>query len=175
MTRSNNDDTIIIGIDPGTRITGYGVVVVEKKRFRVLDFGCIRPPVKAHLSDRYLVIFDALWELLEQHAPHEMAIETQFVAQNPKSALKLGIAQGVCLVAAKKRAIKIFGYAPKTVKCSVVGTGNASKGQLAGTISRLLGLRTLPHPQDAADALAIAICHAQHRGGPFFNLQKYEL
>jgi crossover junction endodeoxyribonuclease RuvC len=174
MTYSNSKN-VIIGIDPGTRVTGYGIVEFAGRDCKVLDFGCIRPPVKALLSERYLIIFESLLELLILHKPQQMAIETQFVHKNVQSALKLGSAQGVCLIAAKKEKIPIFGYSPRCVKCSVVGTGKASKEQLQGAISRNLGLSRPPTPQDAADALAIALCHAQHIESALFSAQKHEL
>jgi crossover junction endodeoxyribonuclease RuvC len=157
---SLNEEKIIIGIDPGTRVTGYGIVLVSGRGLKAIDYGCIRPPAEALLSDRYLIIHDSLQELLAAHSPHEMAIETPFVNKNVQSALKLGSAMGVALIPAKKREIKIFGYSPRAVKCAIVGTGKASKGQLQGAVARYLNLTILPTPQDAADALAIAICHA---------------
>src|SRR5205807_10039509 len=110
MTSSSNDEKIIIGIDPGTRITGYGVILIRGTSMKALDFGCIRPPPKALLSERYLIIFESLQLLLEQHKPSEMAIETQFVYKNAQSALKLGIAQGVAIIAAKQNQLRVFGY-----------------------------------------------------------------
>jgi len=161
MTSSNKEkETIIIGIDPGTRVTGYGVILSSGGTLKALDYGCIRPPPEGLLSDRYLIIHDSLQELLEMHSPHEMAIETQFVHKNVQSALKLGSAMGVALIPAKRRGIRVFGYSPRSVKCSIVGTGKASKEQLQGAVARYLKLTSLPKPQDAADALAIAICHA---------------
>jgi crossover junction endodeoxyribonuclease RuvC len=155
------DKKIIIGIDPGTRITGYGVIEVTKKYIKALDYGCIRPPVNAKLSDRYYIIFESLSELLSQYEPSEMAIETQFVYKNAQSALKLGIAQGVAIIQAKKNNMKVFGYSPREVKCAICGTGKAGKAQLQGAITRSLQLAAPPQPEDAADALAIAICHAE--------------
>lgn len=152
---------IILGIDPGTRITGYGIVEVEGRNYKVLDYGCIRPPVKAKLSDRYFIIFESLAELFELYTPTEMAIETQFVYKNAQSALKLGIAQGVAILQAKKNNIKIFGYSPREVKCAICGTGRAGKEQVQGAISRAFCLKSYPEPQDAADALAIALCHGE--------------
>jgi crossover junction endodeoxyribonuclease RuvC len=172
---SSNSKNIIIGIDPGTRVTGYGILSFDGRVPEVIDFGCIRPPPKALLSERYLIIFESLTELLLLHKPHQMAIETQFVHKNIQSALKLGSAQGVCLIAAKKEKIPIFGYSPRCVKCSVVGTGKASKEQLKGAITRNLRLLSAPSPQDAADALAIALCHAQHLESALFSAQKHEL
>lgn len=172
MTFSSNDEKIIIGIDPGTKVTGYGVIVSSKNKMRALDYGCIRPPQNALLSERYLIIFESLQELLILHNPTEMAIETQFVYKNPQSALKLGTAQGVAIIAAKKNNLRIFGYAPKAVKSGIVGTGKASKDQLKGACARFLNLSEHPKPQDAADALAIAICHANVKQNNFLSQLK---
>jgi len=166
---------LIIGIDPGTRVTGYGIIKIDNRSIEVVDFGCIRPPPQALLSERYFIIFESLDELMKGYNLHQMAIETQFVYKNPQSALKLGSAQGVCLVAAKKHNLKIFGYSPRTVKCSIVGTGRASKEQLLGAIARRLRLKEPPKPQDAADALAIALCHVQHSSSKLFSHTKHEL
>ncbi len=153
---------IIIGIDPGTRVTGYGIVKIENSQFLPLDFGCIRPPAAKSLSDRYEIIFSSLQKLIDMFCPTEMALETPFIHQNKsrQSALKLGIAMGCALLAAKTKGIRVFGYSPREVKCSVVGTGAASKEQVQHSIMRFLTLKTAPEPQDAADALAIAICHS---------------
>ncbi|MDB6081116.1 MAG: ruvC [Chlamydiia bacterium] len=166
MTSSSNtldseSEHIIIGIDPGTRVTGYGVIALSGRKMKTLDYGCIRPPPDALLSDRYLVIFESLEELINTHKPTVMAIETPFVSKNIQSALKLGTAQGVAIMGAKRKQIKVFGYSPRAVKCSIVGTGKASKEQLQGAVARYLNLSELPRPYDAADALAIALCHIQ--------------
>ena len=154
-------EKIIIGIDPGTRVTGYGILKVKQNQFLPLDFGCIKPPAAKALSDRYEIIFSSLQQLIDTFAPTEMALETPFFhkQKNPQSSLKLGIAMGCALLAAKTKGIKVFGYSPREVKCSVVGTGKASKEQVQQTIMRFLTLKSAPEPQDAADALAIAICH----------------
>ena len=176
MTFSNDEEKIVIGIDPGTQITGYGVIAISKKRIRALDYGCIRPPRGALLSERYLIIFEGLQELLTAHNPCEMAIETQFVYKNPQSALKLGTAQGVAIIVAKKNNLRVFGYSPRAVKNGMVGTGKASKEQLQGACARFLNLAELPKPQDAADALAIAICHANTQTNSYLStLKNYEL
>lgn len=151
---------IVIGIDPGTRVTGYGIIDVTTQNFITLDYGCIRPPAKYSLSDRYAIIFDSLQALLEQFSPNEMALETQFVSKNAQSALKLGIAMGCALLAAKSRKMRVFGYSPREVKCFIAGTGKAGKEQIQYSVSRYLSLKSIPEPEDAADALAIAICHA---------------
>jgi crossover junction endodeoxyribonuclease RuvC len=155
------DDDIIIGIDPGTVVTGYGVIQLCGGSYRALDYGCIRPPSSLDLSDRYLILFDGLTELLEKYKPKTLAIETQYVKHNIQSAIKLGMARGICVVAAKKKGLNVFEYAPTKAKRAVVGTGKASKYQVQAMVQRLLQLVELPEPEDAADALALAICHAQ--------------
>jgi crossover junction endodeoxyribonuclease RuvC len=158
IDRSKNS-IIIIGIDPGTRVTGYGIIELTGTQFRPIDFGCIRPPPNALLSDRYAIISESLEQLIEKFSPHEMAIETQFIHKNAQSALKLGIALGCALLAGKKRKMRVFGYSPREVKCAISGTGKASKEQVQNSVTRYLSLKMAPNPQDAADALAVAICH----------------
>jgi len=156
-----NDESIIIGIDPGTVVTGYGLIRVEKSSYRAIDYGCIRPPSGYKLSDRYLVIFEGVCALLDKHQPGVLVVETQYVHKNVQSAIKLGMARGVTIVAAKSKGIPVFEYSPTTAKMSVVGNGRASKSQVQGMVQRLLDLSALPTPEDASDALALAICHAQ--------------
>lgn len=152
---------IIIGIDPGTRTTGYGVIEVQGTAYSTLDYGCIRPPPKLKLSDRYLILFNAIEELLQKYRPHALAVETQYVEKNVQSAIKLGMARASAIIAAKRQGLVVFEYAPTKVKSAVVGSGRASKEQVQGMVKMLLRLQELPTPEDAADALAIAICHAQ--------------
>lgn len=153
---------IILGIDPGTYLTGYAFVSVDANRqCSAIDFGCIRPPAKEPLSVRYLIIFRALETLIKKYSPEAMAVETQYIHKNPQSGLKLGMARGIAVLAASLREIPIFEYAPSRAKKAVVGNGNASKEQVQSMVKFLLSLSELPQPQDAADALALAICHAQ--------------
>ena len=160
---------IIFGIDPGTRITGYGIIQIGKsQQLEPIDFGCIRPPINLAISDRYLVLFESLEKLFEKYAPNAVAVETQFVYKNVQSAIKLGMARGIVLLAAARRRIPIYEYAPKKAKLAVAGNGNASKEQVQRMIQLLLQLSSPPEPEDAADALALAVCHAhtlnfQHR------------
>ena len=151
---------IIIGIDPGTRITGYGIIKVEGNAYSVIDFGCIRPPANYKLTDRYLIIFNALEEIIDKHSPDAFVVETQYMQKNVQSAIKLGMARGIAIVAAKKRGVPVFEYAPTKAKLAVVGHGSASKTQVQKMVQLLLRLAELPTPEDAADALALAICHA---------------
>jgi crossover junction endodeoxyribonuclease RuvC len=150
---------IILGIDPGTRITGYGLIKVGNL-LEPLDFGCIRPPVTGEPPARYLALFESLELLLDKYAPNAVAVETQFVYKNVQSAIKLGMARGMVILAAARRNIPIYEYAPKKAKLAVVGSGSASKQQVQRMIQLLLKLPALPEPEDAADALALAVCHA---------------
>jgi crossover junction endodeoxyribonuclease RuvC len=170
-TSSEENPHIILGIDPGTRITGYGVIKVNHLQIEPLDFGCIRPPVKQDLPARYLALFDGLEKLLQLYSPDAVAIETQFVYKNVQSALKLSMARAALLIAAARHGIPIFEYTPRKAKLAVVGNGAASKEQVQRMIQLLLNLPLLPEPEDAADALALAICHANAR--KFLRRRKY--
>ena len=151
---------IILGIDPGTRVTGYGIIETDLRIHTPLDFGCIRPPPKLSLHERYALIHEGIEHLLDRYPIEALSVETQFVSRNAQSALKLGMARGVALLAATKRKIPIFEYAPKKAKVAVVGSGNATKEQVQRMMQTLLSLSELPTPEDAADALALALCHA---------------
>jgi crossover junction endodeoxyribonuclease RuvC len=148
---------VILGVDPGTLVTGYGVIDGEGQP---LDFGCIRPPAKWELPERYKIIFEGLEALIVKHTPDAIAVESQFVMKNVQSAIKLGMAKGMVYLAAARRSIPIYEFAPKKAKQAVVGTGNATKFQVQKMIQSLLRLPSLPEPEDAADALALAICCA---------------
>ncbi|HEY4832454.1 MAG TPA: crossover junction endodeoxyribonuclease RuvC [Waddliaceae bacterium] len=152
----------ILGIDPGTHLTGYGVILIDEKRqFSAIDYGCIRPPSSKPLTERYRIIFRAIETLLERYTPEAVAVETQYIHKNPQSGIKLGMARGVAVLAAALREIPVFEYAPSRAKRAVVGNGNASKAQVQAMVQMLLSLPVLPQPEDAADALALAICHGQ--------------
>ena len=151
---------ITLGIDPGTRITGYGLIKVSSHSFEALDYGCIRPPTKAATSKRYAVIFEAIEALIELHRPNALSVETQFMHKNAMSAMKLGMARAMALLAAERAGIPIYEYSPTKAKKAVVGNGAASKSQVQRMMQALLHLDELPTPEDAADALALALCHA---------------
>jgi crossover junction endodeoxyribonuclease RuvC len=155
------DSSIILGVDPGTRVTGYGVISLQNRIYTPLDYGCITPPSRFKLSERYVVIFDSIGELIDKYRPSALVVEMQFMYKNAQSALKLGMARGAVMIAAKKRGLLVYQYAPTVAKRAVVGRGRASKFQVQGMVQRILQLASLPHPEDAADALALAICHAQ--------------
>lgn len=152
----------VIGIDPGTCITGYGIIETDGVQYNVIDYGCIRPPTKTSLEKRYLIIYNSLCELLDLHKPSSTSIESQYMRHNFQSALKIGMARGMALLASTQRNIPIAEYSPCKAKLAVVGTGRASKVQVQAMIQKLLFLRELPQPEDAADALALAICHVQN-------------
>ncbi|HSX38572.1 MAG TPA: crossover junction endodeoxyribonuclease RuvC [Chlamydiales bacterium] len=151
--------TKILGIDPGTRITGYGIIRLP---LEPIDFGCIRPPFQLPLEERYHILFNAVEALIGQHQPDFIAVESQFVLKNAQSAIKLGMAKGMVLLAGARAKIPVSEYAPKKAKLAVVGTGRASKSLVQKMIQSLLRLPVLPEPEDAADALALAICHAHN-------------
>ena len=154
---------IILGIDPGTKVTGYGVILKEKGNIIPLDFGCIRPPYKLDLHSRYLIIFESLEEIIKKYNPTSVAIETQFVQKNVQSALKLGMARACAILAAKRNNLSLFEYAPKKAKLSVVGVGSASKEQVSKMVKMILNIQDVKIPEDATDALSIAICHSHQR------------
>ena len=154
---------IILGIDPGTRITGYGIIETDCHTFIPLDYGCIRPPPKLPLYERYLIIYEAIEHLLETFPIDSFAIESQFVGKNAQSALKLGMAKGAAILPATKRKLSIYEYSPRKIKQAVTANGNASKSQVQRMIQILLQLSAPPMPEDAADAIATAICHANTR------------
>jgi len=157
---SESTSSIILGIDPGTIVTGYGVIDVCNKGLVALDFGCIKPPASFHLHQRYLIIHEAIEALIEKYQPTALAIESQFVYKNAQSAIKLGMARGVAIIAAAKKEIPIYEYAPKQAKLAVCASGSASKEQVQKMMQLILKLKSAPTPEDASDALAIAICHA---------------
>ena len=154
---------IIVGIDPGTRITGYAVLKVTDGRFEILDFGCIKPPVHLDLAMRYLIIFNGIDHLIAKHKATAVSVETQFVSKNIQSASKLWMARCAVMIAAAKNGVKVHEYAPRKAKLAIVGNGAASKEQVQRMVQALLRLPQLPEPEDAADALALAVCHANQR------------
>lgn len=155
--------TVILGIDPGSRITGYGLIREENSKIHYIDSGCIRTS-EGELSQRLLQIFDGICQLMDEYSPDEVAIEQVFIHQNPSSALKLGHARGVAMVAAASHRKMVNEYSPREIKQTVVGYGAAQKEQVKHMVVNLLMLNSLPQ-SDAADALAIAICHSHMRHG----------
>jgi crossover junction endodeoxyribonuclease RuvC len=151
----------LIGLDPGLRLTGWGVIDVDGNRLRHVAHGVVRVSVEGSLAERLHELFDAVAAIVTAQQPAEAAVEETFVNVNPGSTLKLGQARGVVLLAPARAGLPVFEYATNLVKKSVVGTGHADKRQVAMMIGRLLP--GVDATADAADALAVAICHAHHR------------
>lgn len=149
--------TRIIGIDPGSRRTGYGIIDIAGSTASYVTSGIIRLPEGA-LPDRLKLIFDGISQLLEQYQPETMAVEEVFFARDPKAALKLGQARGAAIVAGVNRQLPVSEYSARSVKQAVVGTGSADKKQVQMMVTSLLKLVEAP-AEDAADALAVALCH----------------
>jgi crossover junction endodeoxyribonuclease RuvC len=149
----------VFGIDPGSARTGYGCVQSDGTRHRLVACGAITIPISQAFPQKLLIIHAELASLLAEHKPDCVAIENLFHAVNARSALKLGHARGVAMLAAVEAGVPIVEYTPAEVKQAVVGYGRAEKGQVQSMIQLLLGLREPPAPHDASDALAIAVCH----------------
>jgi len=150
---------IIMGIDPGFAITGYGIVEYEGNKFSVLNYDAITTEASMQLPERLLYVYDRLQELIEEYKPEVVAIEELFFNKNIKTALTVGHGRGVAVLAAAKAGIEVFEYTPLQVKQSVVGYGRADKAQIQHMVKAILNLPAIPKPDDVADALAVAICH----------------
>jgi len=155
------DGVTILGVDPGSKVTGYGLINSNGDKNTLIESGVIEPDARAALPEKLKEIFEGLLKVMEKHHPQQFAIEQAFYSKNARSALIMGQARGVAILAASKSGLPIGEYSPKEVKCAVVGTGNASKSQVQFMVKKLLRLKELPQPLDAADALAVALCHAQ--------------
>lgn len=157
-------EKIILGIDPGTNIMGYGLILVEGNKYSLLQFGVIH--LKKYIGHEIKLkkIFERITGLIDEFHPDAVALEAPFYGENVQSMLKLGRAQGVAMAAALAREIPIAEYSPKKVKQSVTGNGNASKEQVAEMLKTLLHIKEIPKLLDATDALAVAVCHHFHDG-----------
>ncbi len=151
----------IIGIDPGTAITGYSVIEKEGNRLTVITYGCIYTESNTILSERLHKIFLELTEIITQYQPTHMAVEELFFNTNAKTALSVGHARGVILLAGELHSLIVAGYTPLQVKQAIAGYGRAEKSQVQKMVKTILCLDKIPKPDDAADALAVAICHSQ--------------
>jgi crossover junction endodeoxyribonuclease RuvC len=163
---------IILGIDPGYGIVGWGVVEVRAGRFRPIACGDIRTPANTELSERLNTIYLELNRIIEKYHPEEMAVEELFFNTNITTGIKVAEARGVILLSAQQNGLKIAEYTPLQVKQAVVGYGLAEKKQVIAMVTSILHLKEPPKPDDTADALAIALCHGQSRGSglaEFYN------
>ena len=155
----------VFGIDPGSERTGYGCIETDGSRHRLVVCGAVATPPRASFPEKLLAIHQALGRLLAEHKPACVAVENVFYAKNVRSALKLGHARGVALLAAVEGGYPLFEYTPAEIKRTVVGYGRAEKAQVAEMVRMLLGLDEAPTPHDASDALAVAICHVHSAPG----------
>jgi len=150
----------ILGVDPGTAITGFGVIDAEGNRFSFVDAGVIRTPKEQPMPERLSTIYDELHELIKEFKPDVMSLELLYFARNVTTAMTVGQARGVITLCASQANLPIYEYTPMQVKQAVTGYGKADKKQIQEMVKKLLQLSAIPKPDDAADGLAIAITHA---------------
>lgn len=155
---------IILGIDPGLAIVGWGVIEYRNSKFRTVAYGSLQTPAGMRTEERLAAIFDGMNELIEKYRPDAMAVEELFFNTNVTTGIRVAEARGVILLAAERAGIPMQEYTPMQVKQAVTGYGKAEKRQVITMVTMLLALQKPPKPDDTADALAIAICHA-HSGG----------
>ncbi len=163
---------IILGLDPGYAIVGYGVIEYKANKFIVIDYGAITTSKDDELNDRLLQIYNQLCSIIDKYHPEAMSIEKLFFNTNATTAIGVAEARGVCILAAKQRGMDIAEYTPLQVKQAVTGYGKAIKQQVQEMTKMLLNLRAVPKPDDTADALAMAICHAHSAGSLAEKLKK---
>lgn len=167
-------DRIILGIDPGTNVLGYGIIQQHNTGISLVVMDVLRMEKISDGALKLKKIFDTVTTLIEKHHPDELAIEAPFFGKNVQSMLKLGRAQGVAIAAALNQSLPIFEYEPRRIKQSITGKGGASKEQVAAMLQRLLAFKEIPKFLDATDAVAVAVCHYFQRkpavpGGKTFN------
>jgi crossover junction endodeoxyribonuclease RuvC len=167
-------EKVILGLDPGTNIMGYGLIEVRGTKIILLQYGVIHLSKYEGHELKLKKIFDRILTLIDEYAPDEVALEAPFFGKNVQSMLKLGRAQGVAMAAALSRDIPIVEYAPKKVKQSVTGNGNASKEQVGRMLMTLLAIKELPKLLDATDALAVAVCHHFQKGNVTSKSKSWE-
>lgn len=155
---------VILGIDPGMAIVGYGVIEVINNTLKAVDYGTITTSSKMDTPKRLVAIYDGIQQLIDGYKPDEVAIEELFFNKNVRTALSVGHARGVAVLAAAKTGLDLYEYTPLQVKQAVVGYGRAEKAQVQQMVKMLLNLKEVPKPDDAADALAVAICHIHCAG-----------
>lgn len=150
---------IILGIDPGIAIVGYSVVECKGNKFKAIEYGCIKTKAGVLFPDRIKTIYNRLIEIIDKYQPDDLAIEELFFNKNVKTAIKVGQARGVEILAAVNKGLSIYEYTPLQIKQAVVGYGRADKKQVQEMVKLLLNLKEVPKPDDVADALAVALCH----------------
>jgi len=157
--QTSKTEKIILGLDPGTSIMGYGIIQIIGSKMELLQYGVIHLSKYANHEIKLRKIFERVSSLITDYSPDEVALEAPFFGKNIQSMLKLGRAQGVAMAAALNKDLPITEYAPKKVKMAVTGNGNASKEQVAAMLQTLLGIKQIPKLLDATDALGVAVCH----------------
>ena len=164
---------IILGIDPGLATVGFGIVKFERQSFATLNYGAVVTPPKTPLPERLQMIYEGLQEIIDAYKPTDLAVEELFFNTNQKTIIAVSEARGVILLAGQKNKLYIGEYTPLQVKQSVVGYGRAEKIQVMTMVKNILNLEKIPRPDDAADALAIAVCHAHSKAaGAMINRYK---
>jgi crossover junction endodeoxyribonuclease RuvC len=154
----------VLGIDPGSETLGWGVVDGVGSKYKLVEFGTVKSSPRVAFSKRILKAYEGVAEIILKHSPDTISIEEAFYAVNVGVAMKLGQIRGAILLLAEQNGLEIAEYSPRLIKKTVVGYGNAEKHQVQEMVKLLLGLKAVPEPHDAADALAIAICHFHHTG-----------
>jgi crossover junction endodeoxyribonuclease RuvC len=167
-------EKIILGLDPGTNVMGYAVILVQLSKVKLLQFGVIQMGKYGAHELKLKKIFDRVLTLVDEFKPDEVALEAPFFGKNVQSMLKLGRAQGVAMSAALYREVPITEYAPKKVKQSVTGNGNASKEQVAKMLMQIFSIKEMPKLLDASDALAVAVCHHYQNGALKSKVKSWE-
>lgn len=158
----------VLGIDPGTAIVGFSILDFENNKFNVIDYGCIYTDKDMAMEDRLCKIYTELSEIIDKYNPEEMAIEELFYFKNNKTVISVGQARGVIVLCGRQKNLKISHYTPLQVKTGITGYGKAEKKQIQLMVQRILNLKEIPKPDDAADALAIAITHINSNNSGFF-------
>ncbi len=155
---------LVLGIDPGTAIVGYGLIEYKKNKMKIITYGCIYTEKELPLNKRLEIIYNELIEIIEKYKPDTFAIEELFYFKNNKTVISVSQARGIMLLAATQKNLPIFEYTPLQVKIGITGYGRAEKKQVQLMVQRILNLEEIPKPDDAADALAIAITHINSTG-----------
>ncbi len=170
--QSKIEDKIILGIDPGTNVLGYGLIHLTNNKLSLINFGVLKLDKLANHPDKLKRIFDRLDAIIKEYKPDEMAIEAPFFGKNVQSMIKLGRAQGVAIAACLSNNIPFEEYTPRRIKQAVTGNGNASKEQVASMLQTVLNFKELPKYLDATDGLAVAVCHHFSKGKGEHNKDK---
>jgi crossover junction endodeoxyribonuclease RuvC len=155
----SKDQLVILGIDPGSKVTGYGIIRDNHKQTILLDYGIIKVSPKKPFPVKLKEIYTGIAEIIARTKPDELAVEKAFYSKNAKSALVMGEIRGIALLSGAQAEVPVAEYSPREIKSSIVGTGAASKMQVQYMVKNILNMKRLPESEDASDALAIALCH----------------